>query len=254
MFKGNSKKSLQPDFMKKHPIIANVAIIVVVAVLGVVIVHLALTVFTKHGRKSEVPNVVGISYTQAIEKLHDAGFKIEIRDSLYLDNVKPGYVVEQYPDALSTVKPGRKVFLYINAVYPKQVVIDPSSGNSSNIALEGYSERQAVAQLEELGFRKIGITYVSGTSDRVKRILANSKTVRVGEKVAVNVAIIVEVYDGSRQHALDSTMNRVYWQDQQTKALEDSVTKAINEELEPQLPPPSEPDPTENEMYEEELE
>lgn len=240
--------------MKKHPIIANLIIIALVAVLGVLIAHLSLTVFTKHGQKRVLPDVVGISYTDAVKKLHDAGFKIEIRDSLYLDNVKPGYVVEQYPSGNMEVKPRRRVFLYINAVHPKQVVVDPSSSNPSNIALEGYSERQAVAQLDELGFKRVGVRYVRGNTDRVKRVLADGKTVRVGEKVAINVKIIVEVYDGSRQHALDSTLNRIYWQDRRNEMLSDSINQAIDDALSAPLPPPDVPEEGESPAEESPLE
>ena len=39
---------------------------------------------------------------------------------LYRDDIKPGHVIEQFPKAKSIVKPGRKIFLYINAVHPKE--------------------------------------------------------------------------------------------------------------------------------------
>ena len=138
-----------------HPVIANLLIIIVVAVLGLVIAYLSLGLFTKHGQTDTVPTVVNMSYSGAVEKLHDAGFKVEIRDSLFLEDVKPGFVVEQFPAAGAVVKPGRKIFLYINAVHPKEVVMDPT-GDSRQPALRGYSMRQAKAQLEEMGFKSPG--------------------------------------------------------------------------------------------------
>lgn len=200
-------------FVRRHPIVSNLVIIITVAVLGLFIAYLSLTLFTKHGQKEQVPDVVGVSYTQAIEKLHEAGFKIEIRDSLYLDNMKPGYVVEQYPNALSMVKPGRKVFLYINAVYPKQMVIDPSSERPGAPALAGYSFRQSMAMLEEGGFKNVKIVYKRGDTDRVVRVLANGKVVKVMEKVPVNAAIVLEVYDGSRQSLTDSIQANALWEE-----------------------------------------
>ncbi len=211
-------------FVHRHPIIVNVVIIVLVAVLGLCIAYLSLTLFTKHGQKNRVPDVVGMGYTQAIEKLHDAGFKIEIRDSLYLDNVKPGLVVEQYPNSESMVKPGRKVFLYINAVYPKQVVIDPSSEHPGAPALSGLGMRQSIAMLEEAGFKNIKIVYLRGDVDRVARVLANGKVVRVMEKVPVNAAITLEVYDNSRQGLTDSIQAQELWIERQKELdLEDNT-------------------------------
>ena len=179
--------------------IANIFIIAIVAVLGLVIAYLSLGLFTKHGQTDTVPVVVNMSYSEAVEKLHDAGFKVEIRDSLFLDNVRPGFVVEQFPAAHAVVKPGRKVFLYINAVHPKEVVLDP--------ALRGYSMRQAKAQLEEMGFRNVRITYVLGDTDRVVKVLANGRQVMKQDKVPVNAQILLEVYDGRMSVLADSLQN-----------------------------------------------
>lgn len=209
--------------MRRHPIITNIVIIAIVAVLGMIIAYLSLTLFTKHGQKGQVPDVVGIGYTQAIEKLHDSGFKIEIRDSLYLDNVKPGYVVEQYPNAMSMVKPGRKVFLYINAVNPKQVMV-ASSGREGSVALDGISKRQALAILEECGFRNVKVKYLRGDyADRVVRVVANGRTVRVREKVPVNASIVLEVYDGSRREATESMQADALWKDAQERREEEEL-------------------------------
>lgn len=188
---------------------ANIAIIVVVAVLGLLIAYLSLALFTKHGQTDIVPRVVNSSYASAVEKLHDAGFKVEIRDSLYLDNVKPGLVIEQFPAAGAVVKPERKVFLYINAVHPKEVIIDPS-GDSHQPALRGLSMRQAHAQLKELGFKKIKIVYILGDSDRVLKISANGKPVYKQQKIPVTASIVMEVYDGRKTALTDSLQNEEF--------------------------------------------
>lgn len=191
---------------KGHPIIANVLIIVIVAALGLVIAYLCLDLFTKHGQTDRVPGVVNLTYSGAVEKLHAQGFKVEIRDSLFLDNVKPGQVVEQFPAAGAVVKPGRKVFLYIQAVHPKEVVLDPG-GDPRQPALKGYSLRQAKAHLTELGFKNVRIIYVLGEDDRVVKVLANGHQVMKQEKVPVNAQIVMEVYDGRLSELADSLRN-----------------------------------------------
>lgn len=207
-------------FLRRHPIIVNIFIITIVAICGVVIAYLSLSLFTKHGQKTKVPTVVGMSYTKAIEKLHAQGFKIEIRDSLYLDNVKPGYVIEQYPDGESTVKPGRRIFLYINAVNPKQVIVDPAADSPGTLALAGLSKRAAMAMLEEEGFTNIKVVYKRGADDRVVRLLANGKVVKVMEKVPINASIILEVNDNSYSAIQDSISAKRLWLQ---KKLEDNV-------------------------------
>lgn len=190
----------------KHPVLANFVIILIVAVLGVVIVYLSLAIFTKHGREREVPRVENMSYTDAIAKLHEAGFKIEIRDSVYTDKVKPGYVIEQFPKAKSMVKPGRKIFLYIQAVHPKEVVIDDDN-NPRLDALRGMSLRSAMSHLEELGFKKIRIVRVLGSYDGVAKIMCNGRVVKKMQRIPITSQLTVQVYDGRLRELSDSLMN-----------------------------------------------
>ena len=127
---------------------ANILIIVIVSLLGIYGAYVAMALFTKHGSTMRVPGVENMSYTEAVKKLHDAGLKVDIRDSLYREDVRPGFVIEQFPKAKSVVKPGRKIFLYINAVHPKEVIIDDDN-HPTEYALKGESHRSAIARLEE---------------------------------------------------------------------------------------------------------
>lgn len=201
----NSKSSGSP-LLHRHPILANVLIIIAVAFLGILIVYFSIAIFTRHGQSRTVPGVENTSYTDAIEKLHDAGLRYEIRDSLYRDDVKPGFVIEQFPKRGAIVKPGRKIFLYINAVMPKQVVIDDDN-RPREYALAGYSERSALARLEELGFKKVRVVRVLGESDMVIRTIANGVPVRKTQKVPVNSSIVLEISDGMLTNLRDSLTN-----------------------------------------------
>lgn len=198
-------------FMDRHPVLANVVIIILVAAIGIAIVFLSLNIFTKHGEYNLVPAVEDMSYTEAIKILHENGFRTDIRDSIYNEDIKPGYVVEQFPKSGSKVKPGRKIFLYINAVHPREVLIDVENKVGGN-ALEGYSLRQGVAKLEELGFKKINVKRIPGTNDRIIRITANGKTVSKMQKVPITAMITIEVYDGVLSRIQDSILEEEYMQ------------------------------------------
>lgn len=187
----------------KHPVLVNLLIIIAVAVIGVMIVYFSIALFTKHGQSDIVPGVENMSYTEAVSMLHEKGFRVDIRDSLYKDDVKPGYVIEQYPKANSVVKPGRKIFLYINAVHPKEVVIDDDNHPMED-ALKSFSFRSGIAKLEELGFKNIRVVKVLGDNDCIVKVLANGRTVKKMQKVPVNAKIIVEVYDGRLTELRDS--------------------------------------------------
>lgn len=190
-------------FISKHPVLANVIIIILVAAAGLGIAYFSFAIFTRHGESAVVPGVENMSYTQAIQILHAKGFKVDIRDSLYKDNVKPGYVIEQFPKSNSTVKPGRKIFLYINAVHPKEVIIDEDN-NPREDALKSTSFRQGYARLEELGFKNIRVVKVLGENDCISKIFADGKVVKKMQRIPVNARIVMEVFDGNLEAVRDS--------------------------------------------------
>ncbi len=196
-------------FISRHPVLANILVIFLVALLGIWIVYISLQLFTKHGDTDVVPKVENMSYSQAINVLHQHGFRVDIRDSIYKEDVKPGFVIEQFPKSGAVVKPGRKIFLYINAVHPKEVVIDDDN-NPREDALKSFSFRQGMARLEELGFKNIRVVKVLGDNDCIVKITANGKVVKKTQKVPVNAKIVVEVYDGRLGALRDSLQNEEY--------------------------------------------
>lgn len=197
------------SYLRQHPILANVAIIFLVGIIGLFIIFLSLNIFTRHGEWDTVPEVENISFTNAINILHEKGFKTDIRDSVYNEEITPGYVVEQFPKAGQKVKPGRKIFLYINAVHPRELIIDSDNGGGGE-ALKGYSLRQGMAKLEELGFKKVNVVKIPGENDRIIRLLANGKTISKMEKVPVTALITVEVHDGQLNRVSDSILDEEY--------------------------------------------
>lgn len=205
----NDRNNLSKGFIARHPVIANLAVILAVAATGILIVYYSLALFTKHGQSMTVPSVENMSYTQAVQMLHDKGLRVDIRDSVYNEDVRPGFVIEQFPRSGSVVKPGRKIFLYINAVHPKEVVLDDVNHPSED-ALRGLSSRAAQAKLEELGFKNVRIVSVLGSDDRVVKVLANGRVVKKTQKVPVNARITLEVSDGRLAALTDSLRNAEY--------------------------------------------
>lgn len=241
MLKKIKSKAGDDSFIGKHPVLANVIVIAIVAVLGIWIVYLSLQLFTHHGATDTVPKVENMSYTQAIKTLHDKGFRVDIRDSIYKEDMKPGYVIEQFPKAGATVKPGRKIFLYINAVHVKEVVIDEDN-NPREDALKSFSFRQGMARLEELGFKNIRVVRVLGDNDCIVKITANGKVVKKTEKVPVNAHLVVEVYDGRLGELRDSLQMEEYMQYQTEYSDEESAEVSTVEVPEEPYSEPAEED------------
>lgn len=196
-------------YFKRHPVQANILVIILVAIIGFFIVYLSLNIFTRHGQTSTVPEVENMSFTNAVKILHDNGFRTDIRDSIFNEEITPGFVIEQFPKPGSKVKPGRKVFLYINAVHPRELIIEANNGEEGG-ALRGYSLRQGLARLEELGFKKVNVIRVPGEGDRIIRLKVNGKTVEKNQKVPVTALVTVEVNDGGLNRFADSLLDEEY--------------------------------------------
>src|SRR4051812_38509748 len=87
------------------------AIVTVIVLLG--IAFFSLRYYTKHGEGLNVPSLKGLSFTQAVSKLEEAGLRYEV-DSVYIMDKPPGIVIDQDPEANTFVKDNRTIYLTIN--------------------------------------------------------------------------------------------------------------------------------------------
>lgn len=119
----------------------------VLAICGLVVFLFILTIifniFTRHGQKYEVPNLVGMTLGQTDDLTKEASLELVINDSLYVAGTPAGTILDQLPEPGSSVKSGRKIFLVINSQMPKSEVIP---------YVTGFSLRQAKNLLESKGF------------------------------------------------------------------------------------------------------
>ncbi|MBQ1185367.1 MAG: PASTA domain-containing protein [Muribaculaceae bacterium] len=229
------------SLLRKYPILVNLVIIILVAILGILIANFSLAIFTKHGEYSVVPSVEKMSYSSAIDQLHAEGFKVEISDSVFRDDLRPGYVLEQNPTANSKVKPGRTVYLVINAVNAKQVAINN---------IEGISLRQGKAMLQGLGFKdkNIKVVYRLGKHENlIQSVRVDGKKLRPGQRVPVSSVIVLEVSDGRVGQLTDSLLNVEFG----VETVDDYAGEYPTEYSEPTEEPVSTEEPVEEVVEEE---
>ena len=115
--------------------------------------------------KSTVPNVVGSSSKHATEVLRNAGF--DVKTHKVASEEKPGKVVSQDPAAGERVDEGSTIDLAVSGGPPDVLV--PS--------VSGFSEQQAVAELNASGFK---VTQDTTPSTAVKKGLAVKTTPKEG--------------------------------------------------------------------------
>lgn len=97
-----------------------------------------------------MPDLTGMSLTEAQELARPLKLNLQITDSLYIPRFPRGAIFKQIPPAGQKIKKERRVLLSINSVVPKQVNM-PS--------LVGYSFRQAKAVLAANGLVLGRISY-----------------------------------------------------------------------------------------------
>lgn len=164
-----------------------------VAALLVVAALFWLDSWTEHGKVAIVPDVKGNNYSEALSRLRADGFDVELSDSVYNRHSRPGVVVEQNPKVGTKVKPGRTIYLTINAFSPKTVTIP---------ALTDISVRQARSILEGLGIENITETLVpSDFRDLVIGVKRGDAYLLPGARIPVTSAIVLEVGDGMPEGA-----------------------------------------------------
>lgn len=96
----------------------------------------SLSWFTNHGSYLKVPSVTGKNADEATKFLEDQGFEVIITDSVYNDSLPLNTVKKQLPDAGSTVKVNRTVFLNINPAVLPMVAVPKLEGLSYRFAYE----------------------------------------------------------------------------------------------------------------------
>lgn len=177
------------NFIKKHPLLTHLFMIAVVCVVLVWGVLFWLDIWTGHGKVVNVPDVKGMTIAGAREILALEKLTLELNDSVYEEEAMPGTIVDQLPRKGERVKPGRTVYLTINAFSPKTLAVPE---------LSGVSYRQARSVLESLGFNHVTVRYVpSEYKDLVLSVKFNGVPLRAGTRLPVSATITIEVGEGS---------------------------------------------------------
>lgn len=183
-------------FFKKHPILKHLVFIGLIMEVLIVAVLYGLDIYTRHGESITVPDVRRMQVEDAKALLVRYGLRSEVIDSIYVDDVPRGAVVEQIPQEESYVKENRIVFLTINSNSPRKVTVPD---------VRDMSYRQAVAVLEGVGFSQPEIEYVASEyKDLVLDVVCDGISVEKGLKLPVSVRLKLFVGNGMTEMLDDS--------------------------------------------------
>lgn len=174
----------------------NIIAMVVVAVLIVFGALKGLDIYTRHGQAVVVPDVKGMSVSEAEKMFRDQGLTYVVSDSNYVKNKPSGIILDLNPSVGQKVKEGRTIYLTINTLSTPLCVVPDVADNSS--------VRQAQAKLMAAGFKLTENRMVSGEKDWVYGVIYQGRQLQIGDKAPIGATLTLMVGDGVQSAGADS--------------------------------------------------
>lgn len=138
------------NYIKSRIILRNLVLAFFILIFGITFIMQILKVYTRHNHDIAVPDLAGLSLTDAMAAARERDMTAEVFDSVFLADFEKGSVVEQHPKAGRKVKKDRTIFLTMNAINPEKLAM-PN--------LVDLTFRQASAKIESFGLKVGHITY-----------------------------------------------------------------------------------------------
>ena len=170
---------------------------VFVAVL-ITLTYFGLDYYTRHGDGIIVPSVIKMKPFEAEEKLSSLDLRMKIIDTVYIDNMKPGVIVEQLPSADEDVKTGRVIYVTVNATSRPRVSMPKLTDCSLNLAKALIKNAGLVLGTVSKEYAEYGNNLVTG-----QRV--GGRSIEAGEKVLKGTVVDITIIDSEMTPNADST-------------------------------------------------
>lgn len=190
----------------------NLLAMVVVGALIIVGALYLLDVYTHHGEAVKVPDLSGLTLSEAQTSVRSMDLDLEIVDSIYTEGMAPGVILKTTPGPGSIIKKHRTIFLTTNTTIVEQVVMP---------AVYDTSRRRAQAALRSAGFVDVTIKMVPGRYNDLAVEVSDRQTGQViqpGTKLPFNTPLVLSITSTS---SLDSLY------DADTTAVDREVAEAL---------------------------
>ena len=164
------KKGILSNWIARNLILA---LLLVIGLL--VLAQVGLSLITRHNRTVTVPDFTNMTVAEARSAARDSHVGVKVTDSVFVRRLGAGLIYRQSPKAGATVKKGRSVFLTINSIVPRKVVM-PN--------LIGYSLNEARAELNNRGLALGKLNYTQDiATNNVIRQTVRGRNIRAGDLV-----------------------------------------------------------------------
>jgi beta-lactam-binding protein with PASTA domain len=181
-FKKFWKESL-PGFILKRILLA-LLIVVVLAWTTLILIDF----YTRHGESVPVPDLRGLYVEEADNILNNNDLYSLVIDSVYVRDKALGTIIDQIPQAGSSVKKNRSIFLIVNKKQFRKIPLPD---------VNDISYRQADALLKSLGLRISNVIYSpSEFKDLVIDVLYNGRSIEPGTRLNEGSSLVLMVGSG----------------------------------------------------------
>ena len=179
-------------FLKSKSFFVQIAIAFVGIILFIFLLQWWLGFTTNHDQKIQVPDLNKMSLTDVESTLKELDLDFIVIDSAsYNPNYPKQSVIEQFPEAGDFVKEKRKIYLTLNPSKYRDITIPD---------LNGRTKRQAMTQLQSIGFTIGEFSYVPDIGkDVVRGLKFKGRKLKPGEKLPKNSVIDMILGDGKRR-------------------------------------------------------
>ncbi len=160
--------------------------------------YFGLDYYTRHGDAILVPSVLKLKPFEAEEKLSTMDLRMKIIDTVYIDNMKPGVIVEQLPLANEDVKSGRVVYVTVNATSRPRVSMPKLTDCSLNLA-------KALLKNAGLTLGNVTKEYAEYGNNLVTAQRVGGRSIDAGEKVLKGTVVDITIIDSEMSPNSDST-------------------------------------------------
>ena len=183
-----AKKITGDDLKKQNKLLIVLAFIFTGLIVGITSVVLLMPILTNSGKQAIIPDVKGLSVTEAINKLQNAGFIVnDEQEEISSAEIEEGKVVKTNPEIGSKRKNGTEIKLYVS-IGDTQITIEDYTGESF-LEIKG--------KLEALGLKVLYDTedVDEDKEDEYEEGKIINQSVAAGEKLSVGDYITLFVPD-----------------------------------------------------------
>ena len=178
-------------FLLSRIFLKNLAIALGIAIILITSAFWGLNIYTKHDKSFPVPNLRNMSLDSAINLCVEQKLKYSIYDSVFVDYLPGGTIIDQFPDSGFFVKENRNIYLTINMTEAMKILMP-------NLIDQSY--RQARRILERSGLKMGTVSFEPNKfRNLVLKQLLNDTIINEGDIISKGSRIDLVLGQGSSE-------------------------------------------------------